>query len=1111
MIYRTSQRGTYRNINTNLDLLSYRIAQLSNKIASEKSVNKPSDNPSGAAAILRTRSLLSEISQHTDNVNYANTWLTNTGNAMDSVKGALDEIYAKAEQGATDTYNADQRKIIAEEIDVLFQSVIQFADAKFGGNYLFSGQEIGTQPFSLNLRAQRLVAACDNSELWTGTAETASPAFEPRPDLPTQSQKFLVEVVRAGGIDSSLYANQSQTASLKILGSNQYGDYALSLSATSQEYNQTQIRLVPGETGIWSTGSAAADNLITFTASGQTPIQVVYSYGSSASAAVTATFDSATGTINVFLQPNKVPPVGASAHSLTSALAVVSAINALSAATHVVATGVGSGLGLVDLAKDNLDQPKNTIISFNHQPRVLVDDNQITVYLPVGQSGQVTASVSAVAAAINADPVAGAMIKASAEPTTLPFPYYPDATAGPINLVSNFQSLIPSDPYTLARVTAESPGTHNDLVFTVKNEPGALVGSAGNKIKVIYQYSPYPDLTTETTAQFDNSSQTITVTLGNDGPIYLKEYSQLYADPRSPAFRDPEEASRLARLSARTATALDVMSAVNSLASNLAPKLIPHVAASLADGESGLGRVVPGGPFQLQEGYSQAALFRVSQDGGQTWGPPQAFSPSQFAQGQLFYNSQLGHASLTTNQPGGANDLVFTANYMGTWGDDLRVEYRQPQQPDSPLSVTVGPNPWNICVNLATNSAGQVITTANDILAAINNHPQANQLVTVGLANYHEGGDGLVQAMDCQALATGEPYEITGQTRITPLGHATGAVAFPYSPPNQSSPDLIYQALQHGASGNSIGIRYTTSADPALYASGTLYQDQVSIGYEKKPNGDQVVVVHLATAPLPSCPDAESDRLAYEEWVKLYPTYSCDSGRAVVSTAGDVLQALVTKNLANPASALVWASMDYKDEGWDSTAKVGPTQGTIWLTGGDDSLKAEDHGISLKFNPDGTAMQVGDLFEVGVGWYNGDQKNLDVNVMSGYRTTMNIQGDELLGANGATDNILDTIQRLHWGLTHNNSELVEQELPHLKDAIEKITTMETNVGTRIIRNQFVLGNLEDDKYAAETTLSQIEDADFTRLITDLKNAQLVYEAVLGSTGLTTKLSLLNYI
>ena len=73
-----------------------------------------------------------------------------------------------------------------------------------------------------------------------------------------------------------------------------------------------------------------------------------------------------------------------------------------------------------------------------------------------------------------------------------------------------------------------------------------------------------------------------------------------------------------------------------------------------------------------------------------------------------------------------------------------------------------------------------------------------------------------------------------------------------------------------------------------------------------------------------------------------------------MSTAGDVLEALVADNLAHPDQALVWASMEYKDEGWDSTAKVGATAKTVWLTGGDDALKASDYGVALTFNPDGS-------------------------------------------------------------------------------------------------------------------------------------------------------------
>jgi flagellin-like hook-associated protein FlgL len=300
------------------------------------------------------------------------------------------------------------------------------------------------------------------------------------------------------------------------------------------------------------------------------------------------------------------------------------------------------------------------------------------------------------------------------------------------------------------------------------------------------------------------------------------------------------------------------------------------------------------------------------------------------------------------------------------------------------------------------------------------------------------------------------------------------------------------------------------SADTTIYPD-AQYQDHVSISYETLANGDQVTVVHLASTGLPSCPDPDSDRDAYNAWRELYPVYSCSSSRTVTSTAGDVLQALVAKNLENPESALLWASMDFKDEGWDSTAKVGVTKGTVWLTGGDDSLKEEDYGVALRFIPDGSPIAAGDRWGVEVGWYSGDDKNLDVNVMNGYRTTMNVTGDELLGANGEPENVLDTLQRLKWALEHNDVEGVERELPHLRTAILKVTTEETKVGTALIRNEFVSGNLDLNKYAAENTLSQVEDADFTTLITNLKNAQLVYEAVLGTTGLTTKLSLLNYI
>ena len=918
-------------------------------------------------------------------------------------------------------------------------------------------------------------------------------AYEPRPDLPQQTQKFLIEVVQAGGVDSRSYAFQSSLSVLKISGENELGEYSLRIDSLAQGYNQTQIRLVAGPENRSITGTPGGPDEIGYEFSGQGPVSVIYQYGTSASP-TSASWDAASQTMTVTLQTTAGDPPAS--HPSNTAGAIADLVNA--AGTPLTASAP-VGTGLVELEPPSgTGQKYNTNISFNNKTTVSVENGNITVYLERGlwPNDDIIATAQDVADAINADPIAKTMVMAS--------PAEGPGALGAAKVQQGYQSMTASDPYTLAQVLAEVPGTHNDLAFKVINEPGAPVGEDGEKYSVVYEWPFPPTESCETSARFDSATSTIVVTLATSGEAYLNEYARLYATEGLSA----SEAMRLARLHANEATAASVASAVNALSS--AENL--HIVAANAEGDSGLGLVTPGGPFQLQEGYDQPALFRVSQDGGLTWGPPTAISPSEFQTGGLYYNSQLGHASLTTNLPGGANDIVFTANHMGTWGDDVRVEYRAPSgQSPSSAKVEVGPESWNICVTLGTDAQGRINTTAGQIVDLVNNHPQAGQLVTAALANYHEGGGGVVTVMDCQALSTGEPYEIAGRTQITPLGYATGEVSFPYAPPNQKSPDLIFQALAHGTGGNSVGVRYTVSADTSVYGSGAAYQDKVTISYETDSLGRQIAVVHLATSALPACPDPESEREAYDQFRELYPVYSCPGDRSVTSTGGEVLEALVAKNLAEPDQAIVWASMEWKDEGWDSTAKVGPTTQTVWLTGGDDSLRASDYGVALKFTPDGTALQVGDIFEVDVGWYNGDSGNLDIDAMPAYRTTTNITGDALLGANGASDNILDTISRLSWGLAHNDSELVAAELPKLKAAVEKVSTMETNVGTKIIRNEFVLNNLELNKYASETILSQLEDADFTKLITDLKNSQTVYEAVLGSTGLTTKLSLLNYL
>ncbi|UQZ88630.1 hypothetical protein C4J81_05175 [Deltaproteobacteria bacterium Smac51] len=1105
MIYRTAHRATYRNINSNLGNLSYRIAQLTNQIASEKRINTPSDDPSGAATVLGIRSTLSNIKQYQTNIAVSDLWLNDSGAAVQSIKETLDEIYAKAEQGATDTYNAEQRKIIANEVELLFQSLIQYGDTKIGDTYIFGGQSVSTQPFGLQVEAQKVIAGCQNSDKWTGkVVNYGDPAFNNRPDLPVHSQDFLIEVVQAGGVDSRYYTRVTEFNNATLKGSN----YEFQFTSRNRQYNNTEVKFVTGAANKTTTGTTAgtAQNGIEF---GGTvlPTNVNYVYGSSAG--TTASWDANTNTMTVSLQTDGgKPPV-----SVASASTVINAVNLAIASAETA--------GVIPLGSITCNPLPGTTnssgtvhagsISYNNKTNVVVDGDQITVYLerdndPPTGTGAIIATADDVLQALNAHPLANQMINVA---------LIPAGSNSVVSPTASYTKLEAGEPYTLAQATVDPKGTQNGLVFSAKNDPNGVpsyVGEAGNRFSVEYVIDSNP-FNKNGYLEYSATTGEFIVHAGVDEAIYNKIFIQVYNDPASGCYKDPIKANERALEYAITTTANDVKKMFESSAS-----ISKMVDVQVADGNSGEGKINSLAKTQFSEGYDQPAMFRVSQDGGKTWGPPMSFAASEYKTGDMFYNETLGHASTTTSLRGNANDLVFTAKQLGTWGNDLTVEYNVPRTKPSALEITCDPDrPWDICVSLAVDADGNILTTANDVMSAVNNHPIASQLVTADLANYHEGGNGIVTEMSCQVFSVGEPYEVDGKTVITKLGHATSNISFNYTAPDQKCPNIIFQSLDQGSDGNDIGIRYTTSADPSYYANAAdangNRQDFTSVRYDTViENGveKKVLVVHLATEEIPKCPDADKYPEAAQGWKEAYPLYSCTtSAIGVTTTAGAIVEALIKKNLEEPENALVWASLERYPDGEE--AKVGVTDGTVWLEGGNETDDASNHGVNLQFLADGSALQVGDIFEVPVGWYRGDSENIDINAGSGYRNTMNVTGDQIFGNTAEEGNILDTIQRLIFALNNNDSEAIGKELPSIKSAIEKVTTLETSIGTRLIRNEFINTNLETSKYNAQSLQSTTEDAPFEELITNLKNAQTVYEAVLGATGLTNKLSLLNYI
>ena len=115
-------------------------------IASQKRINKPSDDPMGVSQVLDYRQTLVTIEQYQTNIQNGITRLEVVEADLDLVGDLLEVARAIAQTEANGT--SASRQLAAEEVKNLYDQVLDLANSKLHDNYLFSGYQTKTAPFS---------------------------------------------------------------------------------------------------------------------------------------------------------------------------------------------------------------------------------------------------------------------------------------------------------------------------------------------------------------------------------------------------------------------------------------------------------------------------------------------------------------------------------------------------------------------------------------------------------------------------------------------------------------------------------------------------------------------------------------------------------------------------------------------------------------------------------------------------------------------------------------------------------------------------------------------------------------------------------------------------
>jgi flagellar hook-associated protein 3 FlgL len=196
---RVSSRGLYYNVNLQLGSIAEQLKQINEQIASQKRINKPSDDPIGITQALRLKKVLSQIGQYGKNIQHGQSWLSITDSALQTVNGLIVRGKEIANQMATGTYGEDQRSNAAQEVKNIIAQLVQVGNTKLIGRYIFSGYQEDTAAFRDDLYIHNAIADSSNNADYTGSA-TSSGAY-----TGLYSKQYVVKITTGGAVGAAAY------------------------------------------------------------------------------------------------------------------------------------------------------------------------------------------------------------------------------------------------------------------------------------------------------------------------------------------------------------------------------------------------------------------------------------------------------------------------------------------------------------------------------------------------------------------------------------------------------------------------------------------------------------------------------------------------------------------------------------------------------------------------------------------------------------------------------------------------------------------------------------------------------------------------------------------
>ncbi len=144
------------NENQVVDDLVYSLSQtrqnidkLQQQISTGKVVNAPSDDPVLAQRLMLLQNQVNQNNVYAQNTQYATGFLTQQSSALSDSVNVLTNVKTLLLSAANDQNSADE-PAYGVQVDQYINQLLDFANTKYEGKYIFGGTQTTAQPFFMN-------------------------------------------------------------------------------------------------------------------------------------------------------------------------------------------------------------------------------------------------------------------------------------------------------------------------------------------------------------------------------------------------------------------------------------------------------------------------------------------------------------------------------------------------------------------------------------------------------------------------------------------------------------------------------------------------------------------------------------------------------------------------------------------------------------------------------------------------------------------------------------------------------------------------------------------------------------------------------------------------